>query len=461
MFGGITRDRDTENTGSSSPDLLERTADLYSVYLTIPCLQEISLEAVKYYHRRRVYNETLCYNPRSGNSRIQSDELYKEIWKFDTVWKQWRLLDVANTPPYAASNCCNLIGYNPRSGNSRIQSDELYKEIWKFDTVRKQWRLLDVANTPPYAASNCCNLIGNKILTIFGGTSYPFGEESGNDLYVLDLNEEKKFNIVTGGEKDENEKPPGRYGQGVVIKDNYLYAIGGTTGYVYSMDVHRLNLSANRWELLYNSDLFGPGDPEPRYRHEVVLYEDHIYVLGGGTELKVFNLEDIHSYDTLSRTWVLHHTNPDPIHLYPSPRKCHGLVQLPSTPSIVYILGGADGALVLNDVWRLDLARLQWTKIEMSLTARVYFHAVTVTPHDKVYMFGGITRDRDTENTGSSSPDLLERTADLYSVYLTIPCLQEISLEAVKYYHRRRVYNETLCASYANGISSWEFSSQI
>ncbi|XP_008486929.2 kelch domain-containing protein 10 homolog, partial [Diaphorina citri] len=57
------------------------------------------------------------------------------------------------------------------------------------------------------------------------------------------------------------------------------------------MDVHRLNLSANRWELLYNSDLFGPGDPEPRYRHEVVLYEDHIYVLGGGTELKVFNLE--------------------------------------------------------------------------------------------------------------------------------------------------------------------------
>ncbi|KAI5709293.1 hypothetical protein M8J76_014743 [Diaphorina citri] len=331
-------------------------------------------------------------------------------------------------------------GYNPRSGNSRIQSDELYKEIWKFDTVRKQWRLLDVANTPPYAASNCCNLIGNKILTIFGGTSYPFGEESGNDLYVLDLNEEKKFNIVTGGEKDENEKPPGRYGQGVVIKDNYLYAIGGTTGYVYSMDVHRLNLSANRWELLYNSDLFGPGDPEPRYRHEVVLYEDHIYVLGGGTELKVFNLQDIHSYDTLSRTWVLHHTNPDPIHLYPSPRKCHGLVQLPSTPSIVYILGGADGALVLNDVWRLDLARLQWTKIEMSLTARVYFHAV--------YMFGGITRDRDTENTGSSSPDLLERTADLYSVYLTIPCLQEISLEAVKYYHRRRVYNETLCASY-------------
>lgn len=64
-------------------------------------------------------------------------------------------------------------------------------------------------------------------MTIFGGTSYPFGEESGNDLYVLDLNEEKKFNIVTGGEKDENEKPPGRYGQGVVIKDNYLYAIGG------------------------------------------------------------------------------------------------------------------------------------------------------------------------------------------------------------------------------------------
>ncbi|KAL1449242.1 hypothetical protein WDU94_000456, partial [Cyamophila willieti] len=240
-------------------------------------------------------------------------------------------------------------GYNPRSvgTNNRIQSNELYKEIWKFDCVHKKWRLLDVANTPPYAASNCCTLIGDNILTIFGGTSFPFGEESGNDLYVLDLTEEAKFTIVTGdrgdgGEREERGcKPPGRYGQAVVVNDNYLYSIGGTTGFVYSMDVHRLCLTTHRWTALYNSDLFGPGDPEPRYRHEAVHFQGHIYVLGGGTEERVFSLEDIHSFDTSTHVWSLHHTSPDPVTLsYPPNRKCHGLVQCTSAPSIVFILAG-------------------------------------------------------------------------------------------------------------------------
>uniref|UniRef100_A0A8D8W8E5 Kelch domain-containing protein 10 homolog n=1 Tax=Cacopsylla melanoneura TaxID=428564 RepID=A0A8D8W8E5_9HEMI len=358
-------------------------------------------------------------------------------------------------------------GYNPRSvgSNNRVQSNELYKEIWKFDCVHKKWRLLDVANTPPYAASNCCTLIGNNILTIFGGTSFPFGEESGNDLYVLDMTEEEKFTIVTGdqaergaeGEAGEEEaaaqeergsKPPGRYGQAVVVNENYLYSIGGTTGFVYSMDVHRLCLTTHRWSTLYNSDLFGPGDPEPRYRHEAVYFQGHIYVLGGGTEARVFSLEDIHSFDTSSRVWATSHTSPDPLSLsYPAPRKCHGLVQAASTPSTLFILGGVGGGDVLDDVWRLDLLRLQWTRLPLRLPNKVYFHATTVSPQDKVYMFGGITCTTsgpdDDSSSGSNETSATERTADLYSTYLTIPRLREICLEAVKYYYKKHTFDQT------------------
>lgn len=366
-------------------------------------------------------------------------------------------------------------GYNPRSVGftPRNQVDELYKEIWKFDMVHKTWRLLDVANTPPYAASNCCTLIGSNILTIFGGTSFPFGLQSGNDLYVLDLLNETEFNIVTGGEGTDEEalegehKPPGRYGQAVIIHDNILYTIGGTTGYVYSMDVHSLNFKSNEWSCLYNADLFGPGDPEPRYRHEIALYRGHIYLLGGGTEQRVFSLEDIHSFDLASNSWHLHHTRPDPTHCYPPPRKCHALAQGRSNPAHLVIFGGigAGSEPVLSDVWRLDLESLTWAKLELNLPAPLYFHALASSPKDKIYIFGGITSRRsspctvdcrgscvacNSRNNSSSSSDAgtSERTADLYSVYVNIPSLQEMSSEAVKHYYWKRIYDEQALKSY-------------
>ena len=33
----------------------------------------------------------------------------------------------------------------------------------------------------------------------------------------------------------------------------YFYIIGGTTGFVYNLDVHRLNLETREWKLLYNT----------------------------------------------------------------------------------------------------------------------------------------------------------------------------------------------------------------
>lgn len=70
------------------------------------------------------------------------------------------------------------------------------------------------------------------------------------------------------------------YGQGVVMDGKYIYSIGGTSGYEYEMDVHRLDLSTRKWELLHKSH--GGQEPEPRYRHEVVFYKGRIYIFGGG-----------------------------------------------------------------------------------------------------------------------------------------------------------------------------------
>lgn len=71
------------------------------------------------------------------------------------------------------------------------------------------------------------------------------------------------------------------YGQGVVMEGKYIYSIGGTSGYQYEMDVHRLDLSTRKWELLHKSH-GRSSEPEARYRHEVVFYKGGIYMFGGG-----------------------------------------------------------------------------------------------------------------------------------------------------------------------------------
>lgn len=37
----------------------------------------------------------------------------------------------------------------------------------------------------------------------------------------------------------KGDLPPPQYGQGIVYSDNYLYTIGGTNGFDYTLDVHR------------------------------------------------------------------------------------------------------------------------------------------------------------------------------------------------------------------------------
>ncbi|XP_054746018.1 kelch domain-containing protein 10 homolog, partial [Anastrepha obliqua] len=112
-------------------------------------------------------------------------------------------------------------------------------------------------------------------------TGYPFGESCSNDCYIYQTTGKKpsvKRIEATG------DAPIPQYGPGIVLHEHYLYTIGGTTGYDYSCDVHRLNLRTRVWECVYicRPDI-REWEDEGRYRHEVVYDGQYIYVLGGGT----------------------------------------------------------------------------------------------------------------------------------------------------------------------------------
>ena len=69
-------------------------------------------------------------------------------------------------------------------------------------------------------------------------------------------------------DRNQFQFPTPLYGQAVVMdRDNDdFYTVGGTSGYNYYIDVHRINMRERRWECLFRSmrDEPAPNEPSPR-----------------------------------------------------------------------------------------------------------------------------------------------------------------------------------------------------
>lgn len=73
------------------------------------------------------------------------------------------------------------------------------------------------------------------LLQLFGGTGHPFGEKRSNDTYIMWPYGSKVIErLVTRGDKPEE-----LYGQAILMREHYLYVIGGTSGHVFTCDIHR------------------------------------------------------------------------------------------------------------------------------------------------------------------------------------------------------------------------------
>ncbi|XP_054746274.1 kelch domain-containing protein 10 homolog [Anastrepha obliqua] len=267
-------------------------------------------------------------------------------------------------------------------------------------------------------------------------TGYPFGESCSNDCYIYQTTGKKpsvKRIEATG------DAPIPQYGPGIVLHEHYLYTVGGTTGYDYSCDVHRLNLRTRVWECVYICRPDIREDPEGRYRHEVVYDGQYIYVLGGGTSNLVYDLQRIPAFNLITNRWEYFVTLPDRTSQtnlkierqnsgYPNPRKCFSCVQHTKSNGEVeaFITGGLQADQVyFSDIWRLNFTTKQWTLIKTaSLPKALYFHAAAHSQNGCMYIFGGIEYDE----------KRIRRCNDLYKMWMTIPLLSEICWEAVLHY---------------------------
>jgi len=179
------------------------------------------------------------------------------------------------------NNLYSFGGYNPSGSPNEDDAwpPKLFRELWKYNFASKKWTNVPIQmSLPTELASNAVVLSGG-LLMVYGGTGVPFGKECSNTLYVCD--------VVRGTPMKSLEvsgrKPVPLYGQALVLDDNYMYTVGGTTGLAYNSDVHRLNLRTCEWEEVYICTGKEPSEPTGRYRHELAFHKGKIFILGGGT----------------------------------------------------------------------------------------------------------------------------------------------------------------------------------
>ena len=259
-------------------------------------------------------------------------------------------------------------------------------------------------------------------LIVYGGTGVPFGQSSSNRIHACDLRT-GVWQWLRPDNTDQSQVPTDQYGQAIVVDSeaNCLYAIGGTTGYSYTIDVFKFCLFTRKWSLLWkrhdsDHDVF----PRTRYRHEVVLYDKRIYVFGGGTASTCYGFKFIPVFDLSTNSWIKLQSNPlRPKAPVPAARKCHGCVKTSSDH--VYIMGGSDGSTIFGDIWRFDLKTAAWLKIPIQMPVPLYFHGISISPVDRVTVFGGVNR------ISSNQMDTDVRTNDIYEVWLEVPPLQELA----------------------------------
>uniref|UniRef100_A0A668TZC9 Kelch domain-containing protein 10 n=1 Tax=Oreochromis aureus TaxID=47969 RepID=A0A668TZC9_OREAU len=324
------------------------------------------------------------------------------------------------TPPARSGHRCvadntNLYvfgGYNPdydESGGSENEDYPLFRELWRYHFATGCWQQIRTEGyMPTELASMSAVLHGNNLL-VFGGTGIPFGENNGNDVHVCNV-KYKRWSLLNC----RGKKPNRIYGQAMVIINGFLYVFGGTTGYIYSTDLHRLDLTTREWIHLKPNN--PPDDlPEERYRHEIAHDGQRIYILGGGTSWTSYPLDKIHAYNLETNSWEEITTKPHEKIGYPAPRRCHSCVQIRND---VFICGGYNGELILADLWKINLQTFQWSKLPAVMPEPAYFHCAAVTPAGCMYIHGGVVNIHENKRTGS-----------LFKIWLTVPSLLELCWE--------------------------------
>jgi len=166
----------------------------------------------------------------------------------------------------------------------------------------------------------------------------------------------------------QGDLPPPCRAQSATLVGRKIVIIGGGEGASYYNSVFVFDIPSRRW----SRPTFTSGDvPPPRRAHTTVLYQNKIWVFGGGNGLQALN--DVWTLDvggSLDRMrWEQVAISG---RKRPSPRGYHtaNLVQ-----NIMIVVGGSDGRECFQDIWCLNLDTATWTHVKPDMVHRRLSHS--------------------------------------------------------------------------------------
>ncbi|EIW56695.1 galactose oxidase [Trametes versicolor FP-101664 SS1] len=149
----------------------------------------------------------------------------------------------------------------------------------------------------------------------------------------------------------------------ITLIDSMAWLFGGCDDKTCWKDVFCFNTETMQWT---HPNVTGVV-PKPCRAHTATLVDRKLFVFGGGESADYYN--DVYVLDTVMRTW--YHPLDSSIAeaerpcVFPPPRRAHTSVLYKNK---LWIFGGGNGSMALNDVWTLDLSggidNLRWEQME-------------------------------------------------------------------------------------------------
>lgn len=168
----------------------------------------------------------------------------------------------------------------------------LFQELWKFNWRTKRWKKLRTTGDIPDKLVSHCMCYWNEKIIIYGGTGLPYGDNSSNKLTIYHI--AKNYWEVIEPLSDPSRSPVEMYGQACICDEQRgeLYVVGGTNGSQYSLDVHKFSLYNKKWTVLHKTTELAY-EPGCRYRHEIALYNNKLYLFGGSTSTRYYAFDKV------------------------------------------------------------------------------------------------------------------------------------------------------------------------
>lgn len=249
-----------------------------------------------------------------------------------------------------------------------------FDDLYVLDLETRNWRKIEAGGDRPAGRASHSAVTDELagVMYIFGGSGSHFGYTNKRDLCEFCF-ETESWRLLSNPQEDV---PSARYGQSMVAYQRGLYVWGGTHGTNYPTDMHRFDLCSKQWEYVVT----GGEHPCGRYRHQAMVKDDLMYIVGGSGINRYGDTFTFHFGTSVWKKLICTGTD------LSDGRYAHSAVL---RDGYIFLYGGNDGVRH-DDLQQLDLSTKVWSRVQVHglCPPGRDFHAA-VLREDSMVIFGG------------------------------------------------------------------------